>query len=141
MEIHSPDGSSPQVMESDHWTLRELRIMDMRSGTSRTLYQYQMSDWPDHGVPRSPAPFARYLAAVKLRWQAQQQPQQPILVHCSAGVGRTGVFILADIAVASLLDTGYVDLPQTLIKLREQRPHMVQTMAQYAFVYDALAYM
>uniref|UniRef100_A0A670Z4V3 Uncharacterized protein n=1 Tax=Pseudonaja textilis TaxID=8673 RepID=A0A670Z4V3_PSETE len=62
----------------------------------------------------------------------------PIVVHCSAGVGRTGVVILTELMIGCLEHNEKVDVPVMLQHLREQRMFMIQTIAQYKFVYQVL---
>ena len=65
-------------------------------------------------------------------------PAWPVVVHCSAGVGRTGVVILAEVMKTCLEHNHDVALPVMLTRMREQRMHLVQTLSQYAFVYRTL---
>ncbi|KAL4594056.1 tyrosine-protein phosphatase non-receptor type 14-like [Arapaima gigas] len=62
----------------------------------------------------------------------------PIVVHCSAGVGRTGVVILTELMVSCVEHNEKVDVPMMLARLRQQRMLMVQTISQYKFVYQVL---
>ena len=98
---------------------------------SRSVTQIQYTNWPDHGVPKA-AHEILYLF-YKVKQQQQQQNQGPLLVHCSAGVGRTGTYIaLSNILQHSV--KGVVDVLRSVAELREQRVQMVQTVVQYRFV-------
>ncbi|KAF4528174.1 hypothetical protein B566_EDAN016946, partial [Ephemera danica] len=90
-----------------------------RGNASRTVTQLHYTAWPDHGVPR----YAHSLASV-LR-QVPLDGSAPILVHCSAGVGRTGTVILALAGYAMGQAEGVVDMLALLAKMRSQRPNMV----------------
>eukprot|EP00058_Branchiostoma_floridae_P017034 XP_002602522.1 hypothetical protein BRAFLDRAFT_93828 [Branchiostoma floridae] len=99
------------------------------------LYQYQFTVWPDHGVPTYASP----LMALRNRVKEHVTPESgPIIVHCSAGVGRTGTFIMLDMMMEMFKDEEQVDIFNNVNQLREQRINMVQTSDQYIFIYDAL---
>jgi protein tyrosine phosphatase len=70
--------------------------------------------------------------------QAQEPPPGPVVVHCSAGIGRTGTFLSIDIGLEALQAAGEVDVEGIILKLRSQRAGMVQTQGQYEFIYQAL---
>ncbi len=115
----------------------ELSVQNKMTGEDRTVHLFQMHGWPDHGIPESPALFVRNVITVKDAHMAVASPG-PLVIHCSAGVGRTGVFCLVDICLHSILDSGYVDVPHTLLLLRLQREGLVQTKVQYEFCYEVL---
>jgi protein tyrosine phosphatase len=62
---------------------------------TRTIYHWQFANWPDFGTPQ-PRDFLAFHSQVARSWQNTQSPRGPVLVHCSAGVGRTGTFIAVD---------------------------------------------
>ncbi|CAH8639526.1 unnamed protein product [Schistosoma rodhaini] len=62
----------------------------------------------------------------------------PLLVHCSAGIGRTGTFVTTDICLQQALNEGYLDVPDVINRLRCQRAGAVQVAKQYAFIHQAL---
>jgi protein tyrosine phosphatase len=126
--------------EEDGWVVRSFAVQNSATGEERVVRQYHITQWPDHGVPVSPQIFVRYLIAIRKDRDANPACG-PLVIHCSAGVGRTGMVALLSICIESVWDTGYVDVPQTLIKLREQRTTMVQASRQYEFVYDSLVYL
>ncbi|GJQ69944.1 hypothetical protein Trydic_g22473 [Trypoxylus dichotomus] len=103
-------------------------------GKERTVYHLHFTCWPDHGVPFYPQSLAPFLKrTIKIPYG-----RSPIVVHCSAGVGRTGTFILCDICLRTAARTGYVDVSYYLHKLREQRINMVDNISQYKLIHLVL---
>ncbi|XP_021108496.1 receptor-type tyrosine-protein phosphatase delta isoform X24 [Heterocephalus glaber] len=123
------------------YILREFKVTDARDGQSRTVRQFQFTDWPEQGVPKSGEGFIDFIGQVH-KTKEQFGQDGPISVHCSAGVGRTGVFITLSIVLERMRYEGVVDIFQTVKMLRTQRPAMVQTEVrkvsdQYQFCYRA----
>ncbi|XP_062513235.1 tyrosine-protein phosphatase non-receptor type 5-like [Corticium candelabrum] len=113
-------------------TQLELRQKDVKHNVCHFWY----NSWPDHGIPQSPSPLLCMLEQVaKCRMSS---PSAPVVVHCSAGIGRTGCFISIDIAIQQLKEDGYVDVLKILCRLRQDRGGMVQTCEQYEFIHRAL---
>ncbi|KAF6293576.1 protein tyrosine phosphatase non-receptor type 14 [Rhinolophus ferrumequinum] len=122
-----------------------LKVKHLLSGQERTVWHLQYTDWPDHGCPEDVQGFLSYLEEIQsvrrhtnsmLEGTKNQHP--PIVVHCSAGVGRTGVVILSELMIYCLEHNEKVEVPMMLRLLREQRMFMIQTIAQYKFVYQVL---
>ncbi|KAK5637712.1 hypothetical protein RI129_000127 [Pyrocoelia pectoralis] len=105
----------------------------------RTICQFHYTTWPDHGVPSSVTPI---LELVRLMRDVQSTESRPILVHCSAGCGRTGTLCSIDY-VWALLRTGKLredfSLFEIICDMRRQRTSMVQTLEQYILCYKAVA--
>ncbi|XP_077379821.1 receptor-type tyrosine-protein phosphatase F isoform X14 [Festucalex cinctus] len=118
------------------YILREFKVTDARDGQSRTIRQFQFTDWPEQGVPKTGEGFIDFIGQVH-KTKEQFGQDGPITVHCSAGVGRTGVFITLSIVLERMRYEGVVDLFQTVKTLRTQRPAMVQTEDQYQLCYRA----
>ncbi|XP_075057075.1 tyrosine-protein phosphatase non-receptor type 14 [Mixophyes fleayi] len=122
-----------------------LKIKHLLSGQERTVWHLQFTDWPDHGCPEEVQGFLSYLEEIQsVRRHANSMLDTsshwnpPVLVHCSAGVGRTGVVILTELMMRCLEHNEKVEIPMMLKHLREQRMFMIQTIAQYQFVYQVL---
>ncbi|MFT7817260.1 tyrosine-protein phosphatase non-receptor type 21 [Arapaima gigas] len=120
-----------------------LKVKHLLSGQERTVWHLQYTDWPDHGCPEDFKGFLSYLEeiqSVRRHTNNTTGPTNPIpvLIHCSAGVGRSGVVILSEIMIACLEHNEVQDVPTVLKLLREQRMMMVQTISQYTFVYKVL---
>ncbi|XP_050443629.1 tyrosine-protein phosphatase Lar isoform X3 [Adelges cooleyi] len=118
------------------YILREFKVTDTTDNGSRTVRQFQFTDWPEQGVPKSAEGFIDFIGQVH-KTKEQFGQEGPITVHCSGGVGRTGVFISLSIVLERMQCEGVIDLFQTIRILRTQRPAMVQTEEQYQFCYQA----
>ncbi|XP_061699927.1 tyrosine-protein phosphatase non-receptor type 21 isoform X2 [Syngnathoides biaculeatus] len=130
--------------ESGCYATTGLKIKYLQTGQERTVWHLQYTDWPDHGCPEDFKGFLTYLEeiqSVRRHTNSISEPKNsnlPVLVHCSAGVGRSGVVILAEIMIACLEHNEMLDMKTVLLKLRQQRMMMVQTLSQYTFVYKVL---
>nr|XP_054764205.1 receptor-type tyrosine-protein phosphatase F-like [Lytechinus pictus] len=102
----------------------------------RKIRQYHFRGWPEVGVPESGADLMHLVNQSHLH-QKGAGPG-PIVVHCSAGAGRTGVFIALNILMSRMEEESMIDVFQTVRGLRQQRPHMVQDLAQFKFCYSAM---
>jgi protein tyrosine phosphatase len=128
------DESDPDV------TVRKITLRSSIFNESREVVQLQMTSWPDQGVPRTGATFLQYLQQMR---EAQAESvargqNGPIVVHCSAGIGRTGSLIALDVSLRRLAQAGNIDLLSTVNHMRQERAGAVQTIAQYRFLYDAM---
>lgn len=121
-----------------------LKMKHLLTGQERTVWHLQYTDWPEHGCPEDLKGFLSYLEEIQSvrrhtnSTSEPRSPNPPLLVHCSAGVGRTGVVILSEIMVACLEHNEVLDIPRVLELLRQQRMMLVQTLSQYTFVYRVL---
>ncbi|RCN33713.1 Protein-tyrosine phosphatase [Ancylostoma caninum] len=110
----------------EDFTIRELRMKKLHeSAPPRTIRHFHYMAWPDFGVPDHPEGIIRF--ALKYRSRIPHSPQnRPTIVHCSAGVGRSGTFI----AIDRLLQTIQIDRPIDVFgivhEMRLERCHMVQ---------------
>uniref|UniRef100_A0A2K6LI51 Receptor-type tyrosine-protein phosphatase delta n=1 Tax=Rhinopithecus bieti TaxID=61621 RepID=A0A2K6LI51_RHIBE len=118
------------------YILRKFKVTDARDGQSRTVRRFQFTHWPEQGVAKSGEGFIDFIGQVH-KTKQQFGQDGPISVHCSMGVGRTGVFITLSIVLERMRYEGVVDIFQTVKMLRTQRPAMVQTEDQYQFCYRA----
>eukprot|EP00039_Didymoeca_costata_P019439 m.337547 g.337547 ORF g.337547 m.337547 type:complete len:627 (-) comp18161_c0_seq1:158-2038(-) len=136
-----------RAKELHDYILREMILQkDGDDEPPRTIYQYHFKAWPDHGVPRDPSAVLQFLLLInkemdKLRSTLKEDLGQ-LVVHCSAGIGRTGTFIVIDILLRVIEQRGTeceIDIQHTIQRVRGQRSGLIQTEAQYAFVYQAIS--
>ena len=119
------------------YQLYSLELFNLETEQTRMIQHYHYISWPDFGVPQDPMDFLTFLMDAR-RCGVQSGEQGPLIVHCSAGVGRSGVFTLTDVCIAWMeearsLET--LDVPQLLLHLRKQRLGLVQTPEQLQFAY------
>ncbi|XP_069067868.1 receptor-type tyrosine-protein phosphatase mu-like [Pleurodeles waltl] len=109
--------------------------LQKQNATEKMVQQLHYIHWPDHGVPSRPTGLLRLVEQMN----AMKSPDSgPVIVHCSAGIGRTGTFIALDILLKMAQAEQKVDVFQCTQMMREKRVNMVQTKDQYVFLYDAL---
>lgn len=131
--------------QSLSYVTSSLILQHLPSKKQRIVWHIQYTDWPDHGCPEDTHGFLNFMEEVDSvrRHAVGELPKGksssvPMVVHCSAGVGRSGVTILTDVMLYSLDHNESIDLPRMLAHLRQQRMLIVQTVAQYKFVYSVL---
>ncbi|XP_053395029.1 receptor-type tyrosine-protein phosphatase kappa-like isoform X2 [Mercenaria mercenaria] len=118
------------------FVIRTFKIQnDISNRKSKTIIQFHFTAWPDRGVPKHASSLVQFLNKVKY---APVHGKGPIVVHCSAGVGRTGTFIALDYLTEQGKTMGFVDVSGTVTSMRTQRVSLVQTLEQYIFVHQAL---
>ncbi|CAF0959126.1 unnamed protein product [Adineta steineri] len=117
---------------------REFLFSNKETNEERIIYQIQTETWPDHGVPNDFSSFVDFV--LEIRELRKSNNHLPILVHCSAGIGRTGVLILMETALC-LIETNQPIFPLDIVRqMREQRLGMIQTASQYQFACGAVLY-
>ena len=153
------------ISEETHhdYILREFLVSKSNNAKDeRKIFHYHFQAWPDHGVPGDPGCVLNFLHDVNLKQENLEPKSGPIVVHCSAGIGnlkkkvdftkffvklifffagRTGTFIVIDMIIDQIKRLGFeseVDIQRTVQMVRSQRSGMVQTEAQYKFVYLAI---
>ncbi|XP_067855537.1 receptor-type tyrosine-protein phosphatase R-like [Heptranchias perlo] len=124
------------VTEWEHCTIRDLTLK--HEGKSQNIKHYWYKSWPDHKTPDSAQPLLQLM--LKVEETRQKSPGRgPVVVHCSAGIGRTGCFIAITIGCHQLKNKGVVDILSIVCQLRVDRGGMIQTSEQYGFVHHALS--
>ncbi|XP_069756765.1 receptor-type tyrosine-protein phosphatase eta-like, partial [Narcine bancroftii] len=121
-----------EVIDQD-WTIRNFSIVKDKYGQKYNVRQFHFTGWPDHGVPSTTGVLIEFSKLVR-HYINQHKMSGPTLVHCSAGVGRTGTFISIDHMIHQIDYKKKVDIWGTVYQLRMNRPLMVQTESQYVFL-------
>lgn len=125
-----------EAVQYPEWITTTLKLTNTQNNKSRMMKHFWYTTWPDHGVPKSASPVIAFLRAVK---RETVNSQAPILVHCSAGIGRTGTFMAIDTGMQQLqCDWRVCDISGTVKKMRKERGGSVQTPIQYRFIHQAL---
>ncbi|XP_028836016.1 tyrosine-protein phosphatase non-receptor type 6 [Denticeps clupeoides] len=129
--------------DCNDYKVRLIKITPLNeSESSRTIFHYQYLSWPDHGVPQEPGGVLGFLSQVNSK-QTEFPNAGPMIVHCSAGIGRTGTIIVIDMLIKTIEIKGLdsdIDIQKCIQMVREQRSGMVQTEPQYKFIYLAVSY-
>lgn len=117
------------------YVFREMTLTNLEKNESRPLTQIQYTAWPDHGVPDDSSDFLDFVCLVR---QKRANHDEPVVVHCSAGIGRTGVLITMETAMC-LMECNQAVYPLDIVRtMRDQRAMMIQTPSQYRFVCEAI---
>lgn len=127
--------SITETQELATYSIRTFTLCRQGNSERREIKQLQFTAWPDHGVPDHPAPFLQFLRRCK---SLTPPDTGPIIVHCSAGVGRTGCYIVIDSMLERMRHEKTIDVYGHVTCLRAQRNYMVQTEDQYIFIHDAI---
>ncbi|XP_045681824.1 tyrosine-protein phosphatase non-receptor type 4 isoform X2 [Phyllostomus hastatus] len=125
---HSEEGNTAYIF-------RKMTLFNQEKNESRQLTQIQYIAWPDHGVPDDSSDFLDFVCHVRNKRAGKEEP---IVVHCSAGIGRTGVLITMETAMC-LIECNQPVYPLDIVRtMRDQRAMMIQTPSQYRFVCEAI---
>ncbi|XP_052762444.1 receptor-type tyrosine-protein phosphatase mu-like isoform X2 [Mya arenaria] len=103
----------------------------------RKLHQFHFTCWPDRCVPKDVTSLIEFRQLVL---NCSTKLYGPTVVHCSAGVGRTGTYIALDILTKEGEADGSIDVPGCVLNMRQNRPNMIQTLGQYQFLHRALVH-
>jgi tyrosine-protein phosphatase non-receptor type 11 len=124
-------------------TKRIVKGDQVEDSDTRTVCHFHFLAWPDKSVPKDPGPLIDFMKAVtdKRRDINRIEPMGPIVVHCSAGIGRTGAYIVLDALLYHIDKHGLnceIDIQKVVEEARAQRSGMVQTEEQYKFLYEVI---
>ncbi|XP_073720191.1 receptor-type tyrosine-protein phosphatase H isoform X1 [Misgurnus anguillicaudatus] len=123
--------------KAQSWTLREFAVTDKNTSETRTVRHFHFTAWPDHGVPLGTGELIRFRGLI--RQHIESSPSSgPTVVHCSAGVGRTGTLIALDVLLQQLEREKAVSIAGFVQRMRLNRPLMVQTESQYVFLHQCI---
>ena len=125
----------------DRFTSYDIRMLELKHkdylDDTRTVIQFHFIIWPDHGVPIFSSSLLSFINHTK-EYHIPGKQEAPLLVHCSAGVGRTGTFIVLDYFIEHLKENDKINVYKMVAQLREARCLMVQTKDQFMFIHDAI---
>ncbi|XP_040886317.1 receptor-type tyrosine-protein phosphatase O isoform X2 [Toxotes jaculatrix] len=124
--------------ESPEWTIRKFRLG--YADETQDVLHLNYTSWPDHGVPTVNA-IESILQFVHIVRQQANRTKDPIVVHCSAGVGRTGTFIALDRLMQHIREHEFADILGMVSEMRSHRLSMVQTEEQYVFIHQCVLLM
>jgi len=122
----------------------EMRTFELdRDGMKRQIVQFHYTEWPDFGIPSSTRTLRDLICWMDLYRMkgAMAGLNGPIVTHCSAGVGRTGTFLAVHICLEKMKyynSLDHINIPRTVLLLRQSRNGMVQTAEQYQYIYEVL---
>ncbi|XP_054099924.1 tyrosine-protein phosphatase non-receptor type 2 isoform X11 [Callithrix jacchus] len=133
-------GFSVKLLSEDvksYYTVHLLQLENINSGETRTISHFHYTTWPDFGVPESPASFLNFL--FKVRESGSLNPDHgPAVIHCSAGIGRSGTFSLVDTCLVLMEKGDDINIKQVLLNMRKYRMGLIQTPDQLRFSYMAI---
>ncbi|KAL3307014.1 hypothetical protein Ciccas_014487 [Cichlidogyrus casuarinus] len=126
-----------EVEEKGSYVVRRFRLVHRvdRTSSEREVEQFHFKNWPDHKCPDLDE-FAEFLSAMQ---QSSQKKNTPVIVHCSAGVGRTGTLIVADSITRNITRQSLLDPIGAILYMRQFRQNQVQNKIQLKFLYDFLS--
>ncbi|XP_043083383.1 receptor-type tyrosine-protein phosphatase eta-like isoform X37 [Puntigrus tetrazona] len=123
-------------IELESWTIRDFTIKNVKTAETRYIRQFHFTAWPDHGVPQTTEVLIDFRHLVREHMD-QYSRHSPAVVHCSAGVGRTGTFIAIDHLIFQIERDSMVDIYGIVNDMRMHRPLMVQTEEQYVYLHQS----
>ncbi|XP_030646855.1 receptor-type tyrosine-protein phosphatase eta isoform X2 [Chanos chanos] len=121
----------------DEWTIRDFDVKNVKTAETRSVRHFHFTAWPDHGVPETPELLIDFRFLVREHMD-QYSRHSPTVVHCSAGVGRTGTFVALDRLIFQIERESVADVYGVVHDMRMQRPLMVQTEDQYVFIHQCV---
>ncbi|XP_066258086.1 tyrosine-protein phosphatase non-receptor type 9 [Euwallacea similis] len=137
------------AVETDpNYVVTTISLTNKKTDETREISHWQFTSWPDYGVPSSAKAMLEFLERVRRKQASMVSALEdtwaghprgpPIVVHCSAGIGRTGTFCTLDICISRLEDVGSADIRGVVEKIRSQRAYSIQMPDQYIFCHLAL---
>ncbi|KAG1931163.1 receptor-type tyrosine-protein phosphatase eta [Pimephales promelas] len=132
---HNISVTTTSDISLDSWTIRDFSIKNVKTAEIRNVRQFHFTAWPDHGVPETTEVLIDFRHLVREHMD-QYSRNSPTVVHCSAGVGRTGTFIAIDRLIFQIERESMVDIFGIVNDMRMHRALMVQTEEQYVYLHQ-----
>ncbi|TRY77598.1 hypothetical protein DNTS_024421 [Danionella cerebrum] len=132
---HNISVTTTSELQLESWTLRDFKIKNVKTAETRHVRQFHFTAWPDHGVPETTEVLIEFRHLVREHMD-QYSRHSPTVVHCSAGVGRTGTFIAIDHLIFQIERDSMVDIFGVVKDMRMHRTLMVQTEDQYVYLHQ-----
>ncbi|XP_067292683.1 receptor-type tyrosine-protein phosphatase eta [Pseudorasbora parva] len=132
---HNISVTTTSEISMESWTIRDFKIKNVKTAETRYIRQFHFTAWPDHGVPQTTEVLIDFRHLVREHMD-QFSRHSPTVVHCSAGVGRTGTFIAIDHLIFQIERESMVDVYGIVNDMRMHRPLMVQTEEQYVYLHQ-----
>ncbi|XP_061729049.1 tyrosine-protein phosphatase non-receptor type 9-like [Cydia pomonella] len=131
------------VTQSSDYITTIFEVFNCTTEESRLIMHYQYLDWPDQKVPPKCESLMKLIIDMteehqKILRKATNAPTGPVIVHCSAGIGRTGSFCATNLCITQLAKTGKISVPEIVMQVRKQRRSSVFAVEQYVFIYTVL---
>lgn len=129
-----------QELHNEYFTIRSLELENTLTRERRSIQHFHYLTWPDFGVPTSPATFLAFLFEVR-RAGVMSNDMGPCVIHCSAGIGRSGTFVMVDSVLTEIEheeDMNQIDIQAMLLEIRQYRVGLIQTPDQLRFTYLAI---
>ncbi|XP_062382168.1 receptor-type tyrosine-protein phosphatase H-like [Sardina pilchardus] len=123
--------------KDSNWTVRVLIVKNEAKSEERRVKHFHFTTWPDHGVPNGTEELIQFCGHIRQHIDSSQS-SGPTVVHCSAGVGRTGTLIALDVLLQQVEREQAVDIAGIVHRMRRHRPRMVQTESQYIFLHQCI---
>ncbi|XP_034275984.1 tyrosine-protein phosphatase non-receptor type 20-like [Pantherophis guttatus] len=115
----------------DYFVIRIIEMINKLTQERRVVQHLQFTNWPDHGTPKSLQHLVKFV-----RYMRKTHQSGPVIAHCSAGIGRSGVLLCVDIVLIYIEKDLCFDIKQIVTHMRNQRFGMIQTKEQYVFCYE-----
>ncbi|XP_069128595.1 receptor-type tyrosine-protein phosphatase mu-like [Argopecten irradians] len=134
LSIDTFDVELDREITYSFYVIRDITITNTKTKQERQVHQFHFITWPDHGTPDNLefVLFHRRVMSYKTFLSGQ------IVIHCSAGIGRTGTFIGYDALLTHWKRTGQIDVPSYITTMRNSRMDMIQTHKQYIALHELL---
>ncbi|XP_052468822.1 tyrosine-protein phosphatase non-receptor type 13 isoform X1 [Carassius gibelio] len=113
-----------------YFHIKVIKMVEKESGDVHFVKHLKFTTWPDHGTPHSSEQLVRFI-----RYMRAVHAKGPIIVHCSAGIGRAGVLICTDVILSLIEKDLSINVSGIVKEMRLQRHGMIQTKEQYLFCY------